>query len=90
MPCHELPELKALKERFIRLLDELRTAIELSVELKARSPSHRTAVVGIWEEFLRALVEYVRERARAGGENPFADLSFHRVWKGWETVGKPD
>ncbi|HMM20320.1 MAG TPA: hypothetical protein PKA10_06245 [Selenomonadales bacterium] len=68
-----------LKEKMAALLRDLQGAVDLSIELRARSSADKAEVTRLWEEFLGTFFNYIKQRSREAKDNLLGTISWHRL-----------
>lgn len=74
-----MAEVRALREKISGLTRELRTAVDLSIELRAQSAKDKEEVIKIWEEFLKDFFGYIKQRSKEAKDNLLAGMSWTRL-----------
>lgn len=74
-----MAKVSELKENLSRTAADLRTAVDLSIELRAQSTENRAEVIKLWEEFLGQLFGYIKQRSKETRDNLLAGISWTRM-----------
>lgn len=74
-----MADLEALRAKMAGIGRELQAAVDLSIELRARSPQQKEEVIKIWEEFLGSFYGYIKQRGRETKDNLLAGVSWTRL-----------
>lgn len=67
-----------LREKITRISQELREAVDMSIELRANS-QNKAEVIKVWEEFLGGFFGYIKQRSRESKDNLLAGISWTRL-----------
>jgi hypothetical protein len=71
--------MELLREKVTGITRDLRQAVDMSIELRAQSPRHKTEVVKVWEEFLGGFFGYIKQRSRESKDNLLAGIAWTRL-----------
>lgn len=74
-----MADINTLKDHLEAALQQLHAAVDLSIALRARSAQDKTAVVGLWEDFLGQLFGYIKHRSKESKDNLLAGISWSRL-----------
>ncbi len=74
-----MADLDELRAKVEGIAHELREAVDMTIELRARSPQHKEAAIKIWEEFLGGFFGYIKQRSRESKDNLLAGVSWTRL-----------
>jgi hypothetical protein len=72
---HEQLKIKNILSQALALIKE---AVDESLPLLGDGRSKE--ITALWEEFLRELFAYIKQKSRETRRNLFASISFHHVW----------
>ncbi len=71
-----MEDVTALQEKISRITQEVREAVDLSIELRSQSPHSKSEVIKIWESFLKDFFGYVKQRSKEAKDNLLAGISW--------------
>jgi hypothetical protein len=74
-----MTDLEALRAQMAGIGRELQAAVDVSIELRARSPQQKDEVIKIWEEFLGGFWGYLKRRSREAKDNLLAGVSLTKM-----------
>lgn len=74
-----MADLEELRVRIAGIGRELQEAVDLTIELRARSPQQKGEVIKIWEEFLGSFFGYIKQRSREAKDNLLAGISWTKM-----------
>lgn len=63
------------------VLNDLRRAVDASVEIRSRGEEDAKNIAKIWESFLGGFIEHIRQKGKETGQNLLADISFMNIWR---------
>lgn len=74
-----MADLDELRAKVAGIGRELQVAVDLTIELRSRSPQQKEEVIKIWEEFLGSFFGYIKQRGREAKDNLLAGVSWTRL-----------
>lgn len=74
-----MADLDELRTKVADIARELREAVDMTIELRARSPQHKGEAIKIWEEFLGGFFGYIKQRSRESKDNLLAGVSWTKL-----------
>ena len=75
----DLSTVAELKGKMAGILRDLQGAVDLSIELRAKSSTDKAEVTKLWEEFLGTFFNYIKQRSREAKDNLLGSISWHRL-----------
>jgi hypothetical protein len=74
-----MADLDELRAKLAGIAADLRAAVDMTIELRARSPQHKGAAIKVWEDFLSGFFGYIKQRSREAKDNLLAGVSWTRM-----------
>ena len=74
-----MTDVRVLQERVSGITQELRRAVDLSIELRAQSANSKEEVNKIWEQFLKDFFSYIKQRSKEAKDNLLSGISWARL-----------
>ncbi len=68
-----------LQQKMGNAMQNLREAVDLSIELRAQSPQNKSEVIKLWEDFLGQFFGYIKQRSKEAKDNLLAGISWTRL-----------
>jgi hypothetical protein len=62
-----------------RISQDLRTAVDMTVEVRRQSPQDKNQTIGLWEEFLGGLFGYIKQKSKENKDNLLSGISLTRM-----------
>ena len=72
---------KELIMHLSRVLEDLREAVDASVDMRSKGKAEAGEVARIWESFLGAFFSYIVKKGHETGQNLLSGISFSKVWR---------
>lgn len=73
--------MKNIHERLSRIFQELKNIVDDSIIIRKKSKEHKLKIAKIYENFLRELFAYIKQKGKETGENLLWGISLFRIRK---------
>ncbi|MDF2571638.1 MAG: hypothetical protein K0R55_3242 [Sporomusa sp.] len=74
-----MEDVRILQEKVSKIKQELRNAVDLSLEIRAQSSESKEEVIKIWEILLKDLFGYIKQRSKEAKDNLLSGVSWTRL-----------
>lgn len=74
-----MANLDELRAKLTGIAEDLRAAVDMTLELRAQSPLHKGDAIKVWEDFLGGFFGYIMQRSREAKDNLLAGVSWTKM-----------
>lgn len=62
-----------------RISKDLRTAVDMTIEVRRQSPQNKNETIVLWEKFLGGLFGYIKQKSKENKDNLLSGISLTRM-----------